>query len=172
MPVGVLLSDPKRVERRVHHAHVRSFCLCLEQASLRARHAHHVAKAGEDHALFLRDRDAVVHAPHWDDAHRATWAVDQLDVLGEQLVDRVLVDRVRVAAADLHDLVVSARLHQSEDLTRNRTPEIGVAELVHEPHAYLSIWSAVPAWTSRLSPCRTGRTSSISTDCISPVSDL
>ena len=39
---------------------------------------------------------------------------------GQQVVDAVLVDRVRVAAAHLHDLVVAARLDRREDLPGQR----------------------------------------------------
>ena len=81
------------------------------------------------------DRDAVVDAPHRDHAHGAARPVDELDVRRQQVVDPVLVDRVRVAAADLHELVVAARLDGREDLPRERAAEAGVAELVDEPHA-------------------------------------
>ena len=54
---------------------------------------------------------------------------------GQQVVDAVLVDRVRVAAADLHHLVVAAGLDRGEDLARHRAAQLGVAELVDEPHA-------------------------------------
>ena len=50
LAVGVLLGDPQRVQRRVDHADVGARGLGLEQAAVRARHPHHVAEAGEDHA--------------------------------------------------------------------------------------------------------------------------
>ena len=78
------------------------------------------------------DRDAVVDAAHRDHADRAAGAVDELDVLGQQVVDPVLVDRVGVAAADLHHLVVAARLDRGEDLAGQRPAELGVAVLVDE----------------------------------------
>ena len=114
---------------------------------LRARHAHHVAEAGEDHARLVGERDAVVDAPHRDHADRAARPVHELDVGGQQVVEAVLVDRVRVPAAHLHDLVVAARLDDREDLAGERAAELGVAELVDELHAI-----AVPAWTSTSSP--------------------
>ena len=83
-------------------------------------HAHHVAEAGEDHARLARDRDAVVDAAHRDHADRAAGPVDELDVLRQQVVDAVLVDRVGVPAADLHQLVVAARLDGGEDLAGER----------------------------------------------------
>ena len=110
-------------------------------------HAHHVAEAGEDHAGLVGERDAVVDPPHRDHAHRAAGPVDELDVGGQQVVEAVLVDRVRVPAAHLHHLVVTAGLDDREDLAGQRPAELGVAELVDEPHAI-----AVPAWTSTSSP--------------------
>ena len=54
---------------------------------------------------------------------------------GQQVVDPVLVDRVRVAAADLHELVVAAGLDGGQDLGGQHAPELGVAELVDVLHA-------------------------------------
>ena len=64
--------------------------------------------------------------------------VYELDVRGQQVVDAVLVDRVRVPAAHLHDLVVAAGLDRRHDLARERTPELGVAVLVDELHVSLA----------------------------------
>ena len=83
----------------------------------------------------MGDRDPVVDPAHRDHADRAARAVHELDVRGQQVVDAVLVDRVRVAAADLHDLVVAARLDGREDLAREHPPELGVAVLVDVLHA-------------------------------------
>jgi hypothetical protein len=74
--------------------------------------------------------------------------VHELDVRREQIVDAVLVDGVRVAAADLHELVVAAGLYKAEDLARENLPERGVAELVDVLHSGASSVSraiAVPA---------------------------
>ena len=117
---------------------------------------------------LVGDRDAVVDAAHRDHAHRTAGAVDELDVVGQQVVDPVLVDRVRVAAADLHHLVVAAGVDGGEDLAGQHLAELGVAVLVDELHA--STCSAVPAWTSSRSPSRTGSTSAISTLERSPAS--
>jgi hypothetical protein len=167
--VGVRLRDPQCVERRVDHPHVGALGLGLEQRAPRSRHAHHVAEAREDHAGLVRERDAVVDAAHRDDADRAAGAVHQLDVGRQQVVDAVLVDRVRVAAADLHHLVVTARLDRRQDLTGHGAAQLGVAELVDELQA-AALPIAVPAWTSSESPGATGLTSAISTVSWSPAS--
>src|SRR3712207_8987267 len=55
----------------------------------------------------------------------------------QQVVDPVLVDRVGVAAADLHQLEPAARLDQGEDLAGHGPAQLGVTELVDESHAAL-----------------------------------
>src|ERR687886_46806 len=45
--------------------------LGLLQRRVRARDAHHVAEAGEDHVWLLRHRDRIVDAAHRDHADRA-----------------------------------------------------------------------------------------------------
>ena len=52
-------------------------------------------------------------------------SVDELDVRREQVVDPVLVDRVRVPAAHLHQLVVPSRLDERQDLGGHRPAELG-----------------------------------------------
>ena len=78
--------------------------------------------------------DGVVHPPHRDDAHRAAGAVHQRDRLGQVVLEPVLVDGVRVAAAHLHELVLAARLAQLGDPGGQGVRLVGVAELIDEPH--------------------------------------
>ena len=54
---------------------------------------------------------------------------------GQQIVEAVLVDRVRVPAADLHDLVVPRGVDGGKNLPGDGSPELGVPELVDELHA-------------------------------------
>src|SRR5262249_26272775 len=99
-----------------------------------ARHPHHVAERGHDRVRLRCQVDGVVHPPHGDDAHRAPGAVDERDGLGQVVLEPVLVDRVRVAAAHLHELVLAARLTQFRDPGRQGARLLGVAELIDEPH--------------------------------------
>src|SRR5262249_14358335 len=97
--------------------------------------------------------------------------VHELDVCRQQIVDPVLVDRMRVAAAHLHQLVVAAGLDQRKDLHGDGAAEVGVAELVDELHTVASRrGSAVPACTSSTSPGATGSTSAVSTVTLEPSS--
>src|SRR6185295_3605992 len=128
----------------------------------------------------LRHRDPVVHSAHRDHAHRAPGAVDQLDVLRQEVVHPVLINGVGVAAADLHHLVLPAGLDDGTDLRRERAPQIGIAVFVDEFHAAASVRtdppesrrSATPACTSNSSPGATGATRSVSTSTGSSPSSL
>jgi hypothetical protein len=60
--------------------------------------------------------------------------VDQRDVLRQVVLEAVLVDGVRVAAAHLHELVLAAGLAQARDLGGQRPCRVGVAELVDVTH--------------------------------------
>ncbi len=68
------------------------------------RDPHHVPEGGEDDPRFPRHGDGVVDAAHRDDAHRAAGTVHELYVGRQDMLDPVPVDRVRMAAADLHEL--------------------------------------------------------------------
>ena len=71
-------------------------------------------------------RDGVVDAAHRDDAHRATGAVHQLDRGREEVLDAVPVDRVGVAPADLHELVVPIACQLGDAGQRARGPPPGL----------------------------------------------
>src|SRR5262249_46575912 len=150
----------------------------------RARDAHHVAEAGEEHARLAGDGDAVVDPAHGNDAHRAAWTVDELDVGGQQVVDAVLVDRVRVPGAHFHELVVATGLDQGENLAGQRPAELRIAEffdVLHAASAFVMLAAgpvasalfssgarfaiAVPAWTRIRSPGSTGSIRATSTVC-------
>ncbi len=119
---------------------------------LRAGHPHHVAEAGEDHALrCARDRDAVVDPAHRDHADRAARAVDQLDVLGQEVVDRRTCRSSGCGRRRPPSACSGGRARPREDLAGERPAELGIAELVDELHA-AALAIAVPAWTSSVSP--------------------
>ena len=77
----------------------------------------------------------VVDAPDRDHADGAARPVHQLEPGRQQLVDPVLVDRVRVPAADLHDRQLAARRHRLGELARERPRQLARAELVDVLHA-------------------------------------
>ena len=113
-----------------------------------------------------RHRDAVVDAAHRDHADRAAGPVHELDVRRQQVVDAVLVDRVRVPAAHLHDLVVAAGVDGRGDLGRRRRGRArrrGTRRRTSCRAPLRSRTSATPACTSTRSPGATSPTSWTST---------
>ena len=118
--------DAECIERRIYEAHVGAARLRLEQIGLAAGHTHHVAERGEDHPRRLGDGDRVVDSSHRDDTYGTARAVHELDALGQDMLDAVAVDRVRVTTADLHELeeVVTGQLGDARDqrTRRNRIP--------------------------------------------------
>ena len=69
---------------------------------------------------MLGDGDGVVDAAHRHDTHRAAGTVHELDIRRKDVLDPVPVDRVRVPAADLHELeaVVGCELADARDEDR------------------------------------------------------
>ena len=91
------------VERRVDDTHVAALALHPEQVTLAAGHPQHVAERTEDHLGAGGDVEGPVDDLQRGDAHRAPGPVDELDGVGQELVDAVADDRVGLAAAHLHD---------------------------------------------------------------------
>jgi hypothetical protein len=60
--------------------------------------------------------------------------VHELDVLGEEFIESVLVDRVGVAAADLHELV-AAICGEVGDMYPQPASDLRVAIFIDEPHS-------------------------------------
>ena len=134
VPLGRAAGELERVERRVDHPHVGPTRLRLEQRAAGAGDAHHVPEGREQHLGALGERDRVVDAAHRDHADRAAGAVDEVDLGGDEVLDSVLVDRVGVASADLHDLQHASRLDQGGDLAGELLRQRPRAELGHVFH--------------------------------------
>ena len=133
--VRVLPGDLQRVQRRVHHPDIGALGVGVEEGAAAARYPHHVAERGHDHVRLRGQVDRVVHPPHRDHADRAAGAVHQGDRLGQVVLEAVLVDRVGVPAAHLHQLVLAARLAQRRDLRGQRVGLVGITEFVDEFHS-------------------------------------
>ena len=132
--------ERERVHGRVDHAHVCAVGLGLQQAFLRAGHAHGVAEGREDHMLLLGNGDAIVDPPHRQDADRASRPVHQFDLLRQHALDAVAKDRVGVAAADFHDVEgpLGRNFHRSDqrlDFVHESAGLGAIAEFVEVFHA-------------------------------------
>ena len=73
-------------------------------------------KAAKITSGSLRHGQPVVDPAHRQHADRTARAVDQLDVRRQHVLEPEAVDRVRVAAAHLHDAVVARRIGEPADL--------------------------------------------------------
>ncbi len=105
---------------------------------------------------------AVVDPPHRDHAHRAARAVHELDRLGQVVVHAVAVDRVGVAAAHLHDLVVAIRVRCAAAMRRASARASSGSRYSSTYFTCMLLdrsTSATPACTSTRSPGATGPTS-------------
>ena len=102
LAIGMLTGEFVGIERRVDEAYIGSLGLGVKETSLRAWHAHHVAEGREDHAVHASDGDGIVDTAHWQHADGAARPVHQVDIAWQHILNAVLVDGVRMAAADLH----------------------------------------------------------------------
>ncbi len=111
LPVRMGRCDLQRLGGRIHHAHVGALRPRLEQAApARRRHAQHVAVADERDVGPARQFDGRVEPRHRQHAHRAARAVNQAHVLGQQILHPVAENRMRVAAAELHQVIFAPRV--------------------------------------------------------------
>ena len=102
----------KRLERRIHHAHVRALRPRLEQAAAaRGGHAQHVAIADESDIGPARQFDGRIEPRHREHAHRAARAVNQAHVARQQILDAVAENGMGVAAAKLHQMIFAPRVN-------------------------------------------------------------
>ena len=104
LPVGMLLGQGHGVHRRIDQPHVAPFRLDGEQVLPRAGYAEHVAERAENHLRPAGDDHRAVDALDGSDADRAARAVDQRDLRRQHLIQPVADDRVRLPAANLHDV--------------------------------------------------------------------
>ena len=59
---------------------------------------------------------AIIDSAHGQHANGAAGAMNQLNVLGQDVFQAEAIDRMRVAAADFHDAIVPGRIDQTTNL--------------------------------------------------------
>src|SRR5262249_46781199 len=143
LPVRVRLRDLHSVQWRVDDAHLRALGPEAEEIGVRAGHAEHVAEGREDDAGLPRDRVGLVDLLQGGDTDGTAGAVNQLDPRGEEAVDAVLDDRMRLAAADLHERPRARR--DALDLSEHLRGELPVAVFVEVLHGPASGTSSSPS---------------------------
>ena len=110
-----------------------------EQVALRPRHPQHVAEGAEDHLGTRRDLQRLVDHLQRGDADRAARSVDEVHLVGEQLIDSELDDGVGLTAAHLHQR--PGPPYGGED--RLGKPACGLrvpvlVDVAHSPHVSVS----------------------------------
>ena len=92
LPVGVLLSQPDRVERRVDDAHVAALAFTRNRSCSLPGTRSMSPNEQKITSGTRGDRQRLVDHLQRGDAHRAAGTVDQLDLGRQQLVDAVADD--------------------------------------------------------------------------------
>ena len=173
LAVGVLLGDPQRVERRVDHPDVGAGGLGVEQAAVRSRDAHHVAEAGEDHAVArgrARSRRRPVPSGSRTPGSRGRARARRWPAAGRRC------RTCRSSGCGRRTPPSTCSGGRARPATGSRRPRRGRARRrgtrrrTSRRRSGSSRASAVPAWTSSRSPGATGSTSAISTVARSPSS--
>ena len=136
---GILDREFDSIERRVDHAYVAAAALDLEEIALGPRNAQHVAEGAEDDAGLGGDGERLVNEFERSDANRAAGTVNHLDTclrpVRQHLVDAVFDNRVRLPAADFHDL--PGPRGGLRNLPRQRSRDLAVAKLGEVPHSLI-----------------------------------
>lgn len=99
----VLLRDLQSVERRVDDPYVAALAADPEQVTAGPGNPEHVTERAEDHVRAGSDLQRLVDDFQRGDADGTPRAVDQFDLLRQELVDSVPDDGVCLSAADLHE---------------------------------------------------------------------
>ena len=105
-------------------------------------HPKHVAEGREDDTGPLRDRVRLVDLLERRDAHRAAGAMDQLDLRGQQPIDAVLDDGMRLPPAHFHQGPWAR--HDPPELRQHLGGDPPVAVLVEVLHPGASGVSSSP----------------------------
>ena len=136
---GFCAGDLQRVQRRVHHPDVGRRPPWRRRTSrwlpgTRIMSPNEVMITSGCEARWIASSTRPIGMTHTGQPG----AVHERDRLGQVVLEPVLVDGVRVAAAHLHELVLAARLAQLGDPGGQGVRLVGVAELIDEPHGVSS----------------------------------
>ena len=100
-----------------------------------AGHPHQVGIGAERDVRPPREFDGVVHAPHRQHADRTAGTVDHPHIGRQQVLQPVAGDGVGVAAAELHEAIVSVGLRLGANFLRDFLRQLAVAIFIDIFHA-------------------------------------
>ena len=132
-PLRVLLGNLHSVQRRIDNAHLPALAFNAKEIFAAAGDAQHVAKGAEDDIGLRGNRQRLVDHCQRGDTDGATRAVDQLDLLWQQLVNAVADDRMGLPAADFHDGPRASG--DAVDLVKETACQVGIAKFIQVLHA-------------------------------------
>ena len=141
----ILFGKPHGIERRINNAHVAAPGFDRKQIRRAAGHAQHVAERRENDVGPRGDIKRLVYDFERRHADRATGAVDECNLLGQQFINAELHDGVRLAAANLHDVPGPRR--DAVHFARNLLREFTVTVFVEKFHV---LFGGARQLTSRL----------------------
>src|SRR5262249_3174821 len=98
---------------------------------------------------LTRDVDRVVQAAHGNHAHRAARTMHQRNGGGQVIFNAVLVDGVRVPAADFHEVGAAGRVGEALGLRGQIPGQAAVAKLIHKTHAAQPLLSSTGSASCR-----------------------
>ena len=98
-------------------------------------------------------------------ADRASRSVNHMDVLRQDIRETPAGEHMRVTAAELHETVLTVRIHRGGELRRNTLGLFGIAVFSDELHA------AAPAAAAERAPdwATSARTLSVASACASSI---
>jgi hypothetical protein len=100
----ILFGEFHGIERRINNPHIAAFGLDRKQIRRAAGHAQHVAERGENHVWSRGDFQRLVNHLQRRHADRTARPVNERDLLRQQFINAEFHNRVRLAAADFHDV--------------------------------------------------------------------
>src|ERR1035437_1795313 len=136
----ILFRELHRIERRINDAHVAAASFDRKQIRHAAGHAKHVAKRSENHLGSRGDFQRLVYDFQRRHTNRTTRPVDESDLLRQQFINAEFDDRVRLPAADFHDVPWSCR--DAVDFACELLREFRIAIFVEEFHGPASFNSS------------------------------
>jgi hypothetical protein len=135
-PIGVFTGPLQGLQWRGDHAHLCPQGLGLAQAEpVRGRNPQHIAIGADGDFWLLRQGNGLIDPSDREHAHRAAGAMDELQPLGQQVLQAMARQGVGVAPAEFHQAHLARFGHGLRDRTGEPLCEREVAEVFQRVQA-------------------------------------
>ena len=138
--IGVFFGDGKRIQWRIHNAHVAAIGLLFQQGRRASRDACHVAEGGQNHIRNARERNDGVDVVVAGDANGTSRSAREAAAFGHEVANAVARNGHGVGAAHLHEGCLFRR--KGLDALDESTGKHGVFKAVLVNHGYAVSTSA------------------------------